>query len=252
MSNFQGTLGNANGVPVQGNSPVSNQGTPNPQGVPQGTPQPGGEQPTVEELLSRVRKQEQDINNLKSSYDRRNHENEVRLQQQLEATKAELQRAVTSGMDETQKTKYEAEMFKKQAEEARQQLEEYRRSVQEQQVIQEAAQAFMQLGIPANRLDLSSQEALAQSGGAAVAETMEQLRRQTPAPVQPQSPVLPQQFQRPTQPVMTSIPGQSVPSQPVTVEQMAINLTQQLGRTVTPEEVFQRLEKGQLDPKSVR
>lgn len=116
-------------------------------GVPQGTPdQTSGDantgQPTVEELLQarqELEKQlaasEQNLNRMKSTFQRRETETVAQHQARIKNLSEELDAVRTAGMDEAERIKYENEKLRKELEEER------RNAAAAQQTAQEAQDA---------------------------------------------------------------------------------------------------------------
>lgn len=199
--------------------------------VPAGTVQTGASDATkadpVTEFKQRLDKLEEDRRRQQSVYDRMIAA-EQKKNQELQA---QLEQLKVQGMDETQRTQYEAQSYKAKYEALLQEREA-------QQQIQEYATAFAEtFKVPLTELDITSQEAVATSGWEAVRRKLEALEQATTAPSNPSQP-------KPTnQKVITGSGG--VPRTKPSQAEMAQAIAQRQGksRPLTTEEFYSYMER---------
>ena len=252
----------------QTNFSNTNPGTPNPanqqvgqqpgvtgtQGTPQGVNPPAGSgdgQTTLEDALAQIQQRELDINRLKSTYDKKFSESDKQYKQRLTDLENKMHQAVTAKMDEAEKVKYDLQFTQQklqQLQAERDQLEQEKLSWQSIITIRDQ---MIQAGIPADKLDLSSQEALSTSAWTYLIQDREEKRRQLEAlqqPQQQQQTFRPQQqqYQPQRQPVITNPTGQPTPTQ-MTLDTIRQSLEASLGRHVSDDEFFKMAERGKID-----
>lgn len=206
---------------------------------------------TLEEQQSQ---QQQKERALQAQSDKRIQE----LRQQFEAEREQLENQLNDltlrTLDEEEREKYQRQMLQKQKERADQKMREAEQKMAEFQEAQAAIQAFSQMGITPDKLDLSSRQAIVDSGWRQVQQELAELRAQKEsAPVtQEQTETTPD-----TKPTKKPQPKRtlgeagargSAPAKP-TISQVIKSVGEKMGDPDMPEEVFWRLiETGQINP----
>lgn len=176
--------GVANATP-QSNSPVA---------APAATPAAPAEDAAALEALRQQKAQlEQDVRNIKSTFQRK----ETELTQQLQRQQAEFERQMReiqmAGMDEEQRKLYDQQYAQEQVSALQRQLDDMRRQSEDAQGKMSAFQFFREHGVPAERLDFNvSLEEMVQGGYDYLAERNAQLEallaQQAQAPTSPATP----------------------------------------------------------------
>ena len=273
QTNFSNTNPNAlNPAQQVGQQPgaLGQQGTPN-----GANPNPevgGGKQLSLEDALALAQQREMDINRLKSTYDRKLNETEQQHKTRIDALQRQMDEAITAKMDEAEKTKYNLQQANLRLEEIR---AENTRLQQQQETFQNMISIrdqMIQSGIPADKLDMSSMEALSTSAWTYMvqdreekARQLEELRSQMPQNNQQRQP----QFQQPTQqfnqqqlqqqqfqpqrqqPVITNVSGNQAP-QAATYDTLKQSYEAQLGRRVSDDDFLRAAELGKVDLSQIR
>jgi len=260
----------------QTNFSNTNPGTPNPaqpqvgqqpgvagtQGTSQGVNPPAGSgdgQMTLEDALAQLQQRETDINRLKSGYDKRFAETDKQSKERIKALQDQMNQALTAKMDETEKTKFNLQYAQQQLAEMQREKEQLEQDKANWQSIVTVRDQMIQAGIPAEKLDITSQEALATSAWAYLFQSREDMRRQLEElqrgqQSQPQQQQFrQQQFVQPQQrqPVITNPSGQPV-SQAITYDSLKQSYETALGRRVTDEEFLRMAERGKIDLTQIR
>ncbi len=245
-------------------------------GVPTRTPAPSGNTQSVsapnqssdaqasqqlETLQKTVSQLTNDINRLKSSADRRLAQERANWMRERAELQSRLQQTATQNMDDAGKVKYEQDMLKLRLEQTEAELKAYQEEQTRNTQREQYVEMFAQYGVKREELDLSSDEALAQSGWEAVGRHVQELQSElalvktgqapataNPATPQPASsssvqdaPVAP--------PVFTGV-GTSVP-QGVRFDDIRKDLVATRGRPVSDEEVFKEMDRGRIDPSQI-
>lgn len=237
---------------------------PDEQGI--GLPTPGAAQPVAgaSGASQEVASQGPNADELKAEFDAWKRQTELesqrnisRLQsslmsqqtqqrQQWEQERADwedkLAQAQMSHLEGEEKTKYELDLLRERNARYEQALNEARGQAEAVQNMNSYASWFMNMGVPYDKLDWSSPEALAQSGANALTDYVQELKTKasaanTPAPAPPMqsqpAPGMP--AARPT-PVVTQ--SGSVPQAGLSLEDLRKSLSQQMGHELTMEDVL--------------
>ncbi len=240
-------------------------------GVPSGTPIPGGVETTApvavpatpvqpstdaedwrskyEELHTQFTR---DISQQKSTFQSQISRIENERQQERKNLEQELHKLRTASMDEPDRLKYENQLYSQKLSEYETQVGQYKQQVEDAQGFGSAIGAFAKLGIPVDRLDLDhGPDALAESGWRAVADRMAYLQSiavgRAPAPVTPNPVQAARPVPRPgevTPPQVVSAPGSTTTGR--TWGEVTAQLTKEWGRPVTESDVYDAVEAGQL------
>jgi hypothetical protein len=211
------SLFDADGVPSAGTADGS--------GVLSGTPAQGASDANSSagstDIQAQLEKLEKDRRAQQAVYDRKLAEAEKRNRDLM----ARLEQIQTGGMDEAQKVAFERDQLKARLEE-----------VEAEKRINDYAEAFAaQYGIDKSKLDLTSEEAVAQSGWQAVADLVQELRQQkSTTPVTETTKTPPQN----TTKVITGSGG--VPKTRLTQSELMTRIAQSRGKTAITEEEFYR------------
>lgn len=193
--------------------------------VPQGTPATGGSVPTgtpatatadadaLKKLELQNQKLQQDINQLKSSSQRRESELQKAAQQRERELQLELQKRAMAGMDDEQKKLYEHELALEQLQQLQEEMQQLRAEKQEMESRNNAYMFFRKSGVPDNALVQDQDlETLVQSGYSYLADRNAQLEallsKQPQAPVSPTPPAAPHPNPLPSAPPVDLGSGQ--------------------------------------------
>lgn len=194
--------------------------------------------PQSDALAQEKQRFEKDLNQLKSTLQRREaqltkeaKEREAALLKQLEETKLQ-------GMDDEARKAYEATRFSRENETLKQQLEEERRRYQEYQVFQNSVLQFRSAGVPEANLVLDgSLDDLVQSGWDYLTSRVRELESKLTAPVTPAPKELP------AAPEVDTGKSQSVNTKPTWPELIA--------KYGSRERVYELVEQRQLNPEII-
>jgi hypothetical protein len=205
----------------------------NQDGVPQGTPEPQNQvdvEKVKQEYEGKLSQAMQDLNNVKSSLQKRESQITREKDQQIEQLRKQMHEVRMSGMDDTQRKAYESQLINEEYEQTRQKLAEYERKTAEYQQMLDAQEFFLKKGVPADKIILNQgYETLVQSGWDWVTDELTRLR-------QPQ-----QQQVAPLKTAPSVVTDKSTPSNGTTWAEL---------RTLygSDENVYRLIEQGQLDP----
>lgn len=241
-------------------------------GVPGGTPSASGnpqsglnpnqssdaQASAMNDLRTQIERLTNDINRLKSSSDRRFAQAQDQWNRERAELQTRLQQTATANMDEAGKAKYEQEMTRLRLEQAEAELQNYRNEQARNQQREQYVEMFAQYGVKREELDLSSDEALAQSGWEAVGRNVTAMQArlaqfesgQAPQPpVQPpaNTPKVPE---APVAPPVFTGTGQAAP-QGVHFNDMKKELGARYQRPISDEEIFKEMDRGRIDPSQI-
>lgn len=235
LPNSQVSGASAGGVPT---------GTPNPAtGVPAGTP--GGASPdagqaqNVEALIAAERaKWQSDLNRMKSSLQSQQAEAERQWQQREAQYQQRLRELETAGLDETQREQYEHLRLQQEYQQLQASYQQMESQLAAARDANNYANAFIsQMGVPADRLDMTSPQTIITSGWQAVQEMLAQARQRQSAPAPAQGQASAQSSD--LQPPQVVVSGGTVPTPTWDA------LIKQYGSMDT---VFSKVEQGELPP----
>lgn len=192
---------------------------------------------------------ERDISQLRSSLDKQRALDRREYDKQLQEAKSRINELATVGMDETAKAKYEAGVAKEEAVRLQQILERTQSQVEVAQSMGTYLQGFIELGVPANRLDTTSPENLMQSGWEGVATRMAELEkalgdRPADKPLPTVQEIAKDKKDAPAPKVVTTSGIGDAPAE--TIPQIIKKVSEQIGRPLTEEEFWRGIETGQI------
>lgn len=137
-------------------------------------------------LKEQVRKYQEDINKMKSTFQSQDAKRQQEWQQRQTQLEKEIERLRLSGMDEEQRKAYEAEASSRQLQEMQDRIAEMTAKQQETEAKFNAQQYFLEQGVPASELVITEDyEALWNSGMNWIMSEFKRLK--TPSTVQQQT-----------------------------------------------------------------
>lgn len=214
----------------------------------QGVPQAGDD---LEELRRQhqeaIKKYEEDIRRLRSSLDRRYAEEKKQWEAEKRALQERLDQVLSSTMDEETRSKYEQERLRLEYERLQAELEETRRQAEAYQSMMAYAKWFIDQGVPADKLDFSSQEAFLESAWQGLQETISSLRAKVKELESKAQAPLPSQEMPPAKKSDVFIGHGSPAPAGDMIEHIQKALSSRYGRPVSLEEVFSHIESGAVD-----
>lgn len=156
------------GLVNEGNGGVPNTGTPSKDGVTNVTPTtplPDVGSDRLQQLEAELKARTEDINKLKSTYDKKISQTERQYQEEVERLRNEIKSTKLSTMTDEQKRKYEQDLKLEEAEQWRKKAQTYEQQMYEQQVSSNYIEYFTSIGVPKEQL-ITNQgaETLVQSG----------------------------------------------------------------------------------------
>jgi len=193
---------------------------------------------------------ERDISQLRSTLDKQRAQDRREYDKQLQEAKGRIHELATAGMDENERAKYEAGVAKEEVARLQKELEQKQSQMEVAQSMGTYLQGFIELGVPANRLDTSNPESLMQSGWEGVATRMAELEKslgERPAggldtTVQKEA----EEKRETAAPnVMTTTGVDDAPAE--TVAQVKKKVEEQIGRELTDEQFWRGIETGQIN-----
>jgi len=216
------------------------------QGVANATPsQPldagntGNSNNEIEALRQQFERAQQDLNKMKSSFQRNEAKAQQEWQQRQSEYEREIERLRVSTMDENQRKEYEASAGTRRAQELEQQLAEYQNIATEAQSMLKAQQWFIAKGVPITELDLENgYDSLWNSGMEFITNDYERLRSSSLTPPSAPAPAAPQK-----PPVAPEVVTQT--NTPAFSGNTWADLEKMYG---SQENVYRLVETGQLDP----
>lgn len=161
--------------PEQSQQPL----TPVESGVPQeGTPAVGTKDASVDWKVE-LQKREQDLNRMKSTFQRQISQMQKEMEKQRQQYEAEIRKLRMAGLSDDERQEYEREIRLQEAEQYKQQLEEYRQQMEEYQLKQNYARFFTEIGVkPEELITEEGLDALVQSGWEGVKNLINSLREE--------------------------------------------------------------------------
>ena len=155
--------------------------TPEPSGVANVTPTqtvPDAGSEKLKELEAKIQAREQDINKLKSTYDKKLAQTEQQYKDEQRKLQEEIQKAKLSTMTDEQKKTFERQLELEQAQQWREEAQKYKQQIEEFEQRNNYTQYFVEeMGVPKEQLKLDGDiNALVQSGWEGVQKTVQSLR----------------------------------------------------------------------------
>lgn len=209
-----------------------------------GMPQNGGGdagESEVEKLRAEIEKRDLDLRRLQSTLQRNLSEREKEWSAKNDELKRKMDAIAMQKMDDAEKLRYEADRAKEEAETLRQQLQAFRQQQEVQEQMKSYVDYYAQFGVSNDELDLSSPEALVNSGSQALLQKFQALK-QNPSSAQTQTQ---QQTSRPNQRIVQG--SGSPPSGKLTLEDLRASTSKAIGREISEEELFEMAERGQVN-----
>lgn len=225
---------------------VTNPVTPEPSGVANVTPTqtvPDAGSEKLKELEAKIQAREQDINKLKSTYDKQLAQTKKQFEEEQRKLQEEIQKAKLSTMTDEQKKTFERQLELEQAQQWKEKAMQYEQQMKDLEIRNNYTQYFTeQMGVPKDKLNLDGDiNALVQSGWEGVQNKVKELEGLVQTLKQPQPPQdttipqpEPQQRSPLTQPINSGAPK-------ITWSDIAKQYPNQ-------EEFFRKLEQGDLNP----
>jgi hypothetical protein len=160
--------------------------------TPSTTPTQAPEDATLKEFKDRLERYERDINQQKSTFQKRENEIQQAAREREEQLRAELERARTADMDEDELKIYRQEQTVLRARELEETNQRLQAQLQEQAAFNQAYNWFLQNDVPAKDLVIDQgYDALFQSGWAFINAERQRLKQSPQAPAAPPSPAAP-------------------------------------------------------------
>jgi len=238
------------GLPVEGSA----QPVPFPSGTPDGATTPAPAETDLKAELEAQRRQwelesQRNISRLQSTLMSQQAQQRQQWEQERADWENKLAESQMSHLEGEARTQYELNLYKQRNASYEQQLAETRAQSEAIQNMQNYAQWFVSLGVPYDKLDWSSPEALAQSGAMGLTEIQQSTKQelealraaQKAAPPAPVAPGLPPRTGAAPTPVVTQ--HGAVPNANLSFEDIRKSLSQQMGRELTPDDVFKLAER---------
>lgn len=203
-------------------------------------PTPGQQPPADVERIkaeyeARLQVSQRDLNNLKSSLQRQQAQQNAEWQKRYEELQKQFKEVRLNGMDETQRKQYEAQMLSEEIQTLQTQLQEANSKTQEIAAIADAKDFFLLKGVPLDRLVLNQgYDALVTSGWDYVTELLDRYQKGTPKDKPPALPEAP--------PVVTD------KSEPVG----GVTWGELVKKYGSEERVFQLADQGYIDLNNVK
>lgn len=225
--------------------------TPDSSGVANVTPAqpvPDAGSDKLKELEAKIQAREQDINKLKSTYDKQLAQTKKQFEEEQRKLQEEIQKAKLSTMTDEQKLQFERQLELEQAQQWKEKALQYEKQMQEFEIRNNYTQYFVeQMGVPKEKLNLDGDiNALVQSGWEGVQNKVKELQSkvseyeskltQGTALQQPQQPE-PQQRSPLTNQINSGAPK--------------ISWADIEKRYPNTEEFFTKLEQGTIDPRTI-
>lgn len=203
----------------------------------------------VTELEKTLKAREQDINKLKSTYDRQMAQAKKQFEEQQKQLQEELRKVKMSGMSDEQKQQFERQLELEQAQQWREEAQRLQREKQEFEIMNNYAQYFQENGVPRENLVFDSGvDALVQSGWEGIQKEMTNLKTKvseyekklTQGTVLDQG----QQQQTPEQPAQQRSPITDTPS-PTNKSWTWAEIEKHYGSI---DAYFNKVERGEISP----
>lgn len=203
--------------------------------VPNGT-LPGGsvDAAVVQELQNKIAQLEQDRRNQQAALDKRL----AQVKQEAEQRMGHLQEQLKGKMTDAEKAEFERTQTLARAQQLEQQYQALQQQLEQQKLTSEWTNFFSEtFGISPAKIDTSSQEALLTSGMAALVEEFDKLKgkgeKKVEAPTRPA-------------PGPTLTGNGQPPAQTKTIFDIQKQLSTNMGRSVSLDEVFRMAERGEV------
>lgn len=191
------------------------------------------------ELENQVLKTTEDLNRIKSTFQRREAEQQREWADREKAYQIELERLRVSGMDEEQRKAYEASASSRRLQELEQQMNALQEQKAQTDAMLKAQNWFLTQGVPADRLNLDGgYEEMWNSGMEYLTSELHRLRTQPPATSTPAQP----------RPAQQAPPVVTTTATPAYTGPTWADLVKTYG---SEEEVYRLVETGRLDPKTI-
>jgi DNA repair exonuclease SbcCD ATPase subunit len=223
--------------------------TPEPSGVANVTPTqpvPDAGSDKLKELEAKIQAREQDINKLKSTYDKQLAQTKKQFEDEQRKLQEEIQKAKLATMTDDQKLQFERQLELEQAQQWKQKALQYEQQMQELEIRNNYTQYFVeQMGVPKEKLKLDGDiNALVQSGWEGVQSKVKELEGLVQTLKQPQ----PSQETTPQQP---EVPERSPLTNQINSGAPKISWADIEKRYPNTEEFFTKLEQGTIDPRTI-
>jgi hypothetical protein len=201
----------------------------------------------LKELEAKIQAREQDINKLKSTYDKQLAQTKKQFEEEQRKLQEEVQKAKLATMTDEQKAQFERQLELEQAQQWKQKALQYEQQMQELEVRNNYTQYFVeQMGVPKEKLNLNGDiNALVQSGWEGVQSQVKELQSKVSeyetkltqgTALQPQQPEVPERS-----PLTNQINSGAPKIAWADIEKRYPNL----------EEYFAKLERDEIDPRTI-
>ena len=229
--------------------PVPQPGGPSPEAPAQQAPEPDLRAEYEAQRKQWELESQRNISRLQSTLMSQSAAQRQQYEQERREWEDKLAEAQMSHLEGEARTQYERDLYKQQNASYEKQLAETRAQAEAIQNMQGYAQWFIGLGVPYDKLDWTSPEALAQSGAMGLTELQQSMKQelealkaaQRAAPQAPVAPGLPARSAAIPTPVVTQ--HGAVPSGSLSFEDLRKSLSQQVGHELTADDVFKYADR---------
>lgn len=208
-------------------------------------PLPDAGSEKLKELEAKIQAKEQDINKLKSTYDKQLAQTKKQFEEEQRKLQEEIQKAKLATMTDEQKLQFERQLELEQAQQWKEKALRYEQQMQEFEIRNNYAQYFQDMGVPKENLNLNGDiNALVQSGWEGVQNQMTQMKQKLAQYEQPQQPANPAPQQPEPQeraPLTNQINSGTPKTTWADIQKQYPNM----------EEFFAKLERGEINPGSI-
>jgi len=137
-----------------------------------------GSDAKLKDLEVALQKREQDINKLKSTYDKQLAQTKKQFEDEQKKLQEEVRSVKMSGMTDEQKRQFERQLEVEQAGQWREKAQQYERQIQELEIVNNYTQYFQDQGVAKEKLVTNAGvDALVQSGWEGIQEVMTGLKQ---------------------------------------------------------------------------
>ena len=202
----------------------------------------------LEVLEKTLQAREQDINKLKSTYDKQMAQTKKQFEEQQRQLEEELRKVKMSGMTDEQKTQFERQLELEQAQQWREEALRLKREKEEAEISANYAQYFIENGVPKEKLITNAGvDALVQSGWEGITHELNSLKTKVSEYEKKltQGTVLEQpQANQPQQPIQQRSPITDTPSP----TSRSWTWTDVIDKYGSVDEYFNKVERQEISP----